>query len=150
MFPLILITLENISIVVHVIFLHYIPFKIYKGQDPDNEAYSIFTKENKDIISLKVKATDLYISGLASDVCVKETCLDGLRLGYNVIMIEDSCRGIDKDNTEEAKKLIVENGGLVTNSNHVYSLVNEGKRNLILDHHAAMKHFIKTSIPVED
>lgn len=132
------------------LYLRYITFKIYKGQDPDNEAYSIFTKENKDIISSKVKATDLYISGLATDVCVKETCLDGLRLGYNVIMIEDCCRGIDKDNSEKAKKLIAANGGLVTNSNHVYSLVNEGKRSLIIDHHATRKHFLETSIPVDD
>ncbi|XP_035722253.1 nicotinamidase-like [Vespa mandarinia] len=124
--------------------------QIYKGQDPDSDAYSIFTKENQEIILSKIKATDLYICGLASDVCVKETCLEGLKLGYNVIMIEDSCRGIDKNKTEEAKKLIMENGGLVTNSNHVLSLVNEGKRSLILDHHASNKPSVKTCISIDD
>ncbi|KAF7413810.1 hypothetical protein HZH68_002299 [Vespula germanica] len=130
--------------------------QIYKGQNPDSDAYSVFTKENVktnsklETILLKIKATDLYICGLATDVCVKATCLDGLSLGYNVIMIEDSCCGIDKNNTEEAKKLIIENGGLVTNSNHVFSLVNEGKRSLILDHQAAKKHFVNPSISIDN
>lgn len=154
-FPLILFYSRK-HLLLFSLYLHYILFKIYKGQNPDSDAYSVFTKENVktnsklETILLKIKATDLYICGLATDVCVKATCLDGLSLGYNVIMIEDSCRGIDKNNTEEAKKLIIENGGLVTNSNHVFSLVNEEKRSLILDHQAAKKHFVKPSIPIDN
>jgi len=79
----------------------------------------------------------LYICGIAYDVCVKETCLDGLRLGYRIAVIDDCCRGVKPDDIMAAKKLIIENGGLVACSDRILSLVNEDKRSLIMAHHAA-------------
>jgi nicotinamidase/pyrazinamidase len=38
---------------------------------------------------------DLAILGLATDYCVKFTVLDACRLGYNVTVIQEGCRGID-------------------------------------------------------
>lgn len=39
--------------------------------------------------------TDIYIGGLATDYCVKFTALDGRSLGFNVLVIEDACRGVN-------------------------------------------------------
>lgn len=85
----------------------------------------------------KIGATHLYICGLAYDICVKETCLGGLQLGYRLAIIDDCCRAANTDNIEIAKKTISENGGLVVPSEHVLSLVNKGKRSLMMAYHAA-------------
>ncbi|MBI4665408.1 MAG: bifunctional nicotinamidase/pyrazinamidase [Nitrospinae bacterium] len=37
----------------------------------------------------------LFLTGLATDFCVKYTALDGVKLGFEVYVIEDACRGID-------------------------------------------------------
>lgn len=38
---------------------------------------------------------DVYLLGLATDYCVKYSALDAKKLGFNVFVIEDACRGID-------------------------------------------------------
>jgi nicotinamidase/pyrazinamidase len=39
--------------------------------------------------------TDLVILGLATDYCVKYTALDARRLGFNVTVVADGCRGVN-------------------------------------------------------
>ncbi|EZA58574.1 Pyrazinamidase/nicotinamidase [Ooceraea biroi] len=125
--------------------LHVVPSseKVYKGQHPDKDAYSAFKEKDVDDTSqvekilLAIGATHLYVCGIAYDVCVKETCLDGLRLGYRLAVIDDCCRGVKADDVKAAKSLIKKNGGLVTCSYNVLSMVNEGKRSLVMAHNAA-------------
>lgn len=88
-----------------------------------------------------VNIAHLYVCGVAYDVCVKETCLDGLRLGYRLAVIDDCCRGVKPDDITTAKKLISENGGLITTSKHVFCLVNDSKHNLVMAHHAAKMQY---------
>jgi nicotinamidase/pyrazinamidase len=38
---------------------------------------------------------DVYVMGLATDYCVKFTALDARRLGFEVTLIEDGCRGVE-------------------------------------------------------
>lgn len=40
-------------------------------------------------------ARDVYVMGLATDYCVKFTALDGRKLGLDVTLVEDGCRGVD-------------------------------------------------------
>lgn len=40
-------------------------------------------------------ATRLVVTGLAADVCVKETALDGVRLGYEVVVPTDGTRAVE-------------------------------------------------------
>jgi len=68
---------------------------------------------------------------------VKETCLDGLQLGYPLAVVDDCCRGIKPDDITIAKNLIIEKGGLIACSDRILSMVNEGKRSLVMAHHAA-------------
>jgi nicotinamidase/pyrazinamidase len=39
----------------------------------------------------------LYVSGLATDFCVKWSVIDGCKEGFNVFVIEDAIKGIDID-----------------------------------------------------
>lgn len=88
----------------------------------------------------------VYVCGLATDVCVKETCLDGLRLGYQLALVEDCCRSVIPDDAATARKLISKNDGLILDSDRALSMVNEGRRSLMMAYHAA-KHLKSTIWP---
>ncbi|XP_032688661.1 nicotinamidase-like [Odontomachus brunneus] len=120
--------------------------QVHKGQISDIEELSAFGKvvngedgnssELTKVLS-KIGATHLYVCGLAYDICVKETCLGGLQLGYRLAIVDDCCRAANRNNIDIAKKTISENGGLVASSEHVLSLVNKDKRSLVMAYHAA-------------
>jgi len=40
-------------------------------------------------------ATDVYLTGLATDYCVKFTALDAVKLGFRTHLIADACRGVN-------------------------------------------------------
>ncbi|KYM79848.1 Pyrazinamidase/nicotinamidase [Atta colombica] len=114
--------------------------RLHKGQNPEKDIYSAFEKDEQSSIKLEkllsaVERTFLYVCGLTYDLCVKETCLDGLQLGYPVAVIEDCCRSIKPN--EKTTESYIENGALVAHSNRVLSLVNEQKHSLVMAHQAA-------------
>jgi nicotinamidase/pyrazinamidase len=37
----------------------------------------------------------LIVGGLATDYCIKQTALDGLRQGFEVVVLEDAVRGVN-------------------------------------------------------
>lgn len=68
---------------------------VSKGTKADREAYSGFegTSLTEDLRARDVMR--LFVCGLATDYCVKSTCLDGRKNGFDVFLIEDLCRAID-------------------------------------------------------
>jgi len=68
---------------------------ISKAMDPSRESYSGFdaTELNDELKKKGIKR--IFVGGLATDYCVKNTVLDGLRLGFEVILLSDATRGID-------------------------------------------------------
>ncbi len=79
---------------------HAIDVFIKKADDPANEAYSDFEghdeKGRRFDELLKARGIDtLYVTGLATDYCVKATVLDGLKLGYKVFVVEDAVRAVN-------------------------------------------------------
>jgi nicotinamidase/pyrazinamidase len=74
---------------------------IQKGIDKNIDSYSAFF-DNKHLRSTGLElyleekhVKEIYLLGLATDYCVKYTALDGIKLGFRVIVIEDACRGVD-------------------------------------------------------
>jgi nicotinamidase/pyrazinamidase len=74
---------------------------IQKGSNRKIDSYSAFF-DNEHLRSTGLAdylreqdVRDIYVMGLATDYCVKYSCLDAVRLGLNVYVIEDACRGID-------------------------------------------------------
>jgi nicotinamidase-related amidase len=100
-----------------------------KGNKSDIDSYSAFfdnAKLNKTSLDNDLKSnkiTDIYVCGLAADVCVAATAYDGIGLKYRVVFIEDACRGIDLDSIEAKKKLLTENGAVVVSAKHVYNMI---------------------------
>ena len=44
--------------------------------------------------------TDVYVCGIATDVCVASTAFHALELGFRTVLIDDCSRGIDRKNIE--------------------------------------------------
>lgn len=73
----------------------------FKGVDPEIDSYSAFF-DNASLRStgLEVYLCDegieeIFVLGLATDYCVKATALDGVRLGFQVHVVDDGCRAVD-------------------------------------------------------
>jgi nicotinamidase/pyrazinamidase len=89
---------------------------IRKGSNRNLDSYSAFFENDHEtptglhfyLQGLELKS--VYLVGLALDVCVYYSALDALRLGFDVTLVEDACRGIDsppgssKVRLEEMKK----------------------------------------------
>ena len=60
----------------------------------------------------------LYITGLATDYCVKATAMDGLALGYRVVIVEDAVRGVNLKPGDDRKAIdeVLSGGGKVITS----------------------------------
>jgi len=73
---------------------------ISKGMDPDKDSYSAFQGEdeqgrNLQQILQEAQVKEIYIGGLATDYCVKASCLDGLLHHWKVFILNDAIRGVD-------------------------------------------------------
>jgi nicotinamidase/pyrazinamidase len=68
---------------------------VSKATDPAKEAYSVF--DGTDLASkLKTQGIQrVFIGGLATDYCVKESVLHAMKLGFQVAVLIDGIRGID-------------------------------------------------------
>lgn len=71
-----------------------------KGKNPKRNDYSAFQGVTDDHTPLlrclhDRKITRLFVGGLATDYCVKETVLEGLREGFAVTLLEDAVAGVD-------------------------------------------------------
>ena len=66
-----------------------------KGQDPNSQGYSAF-QETKLGDLLRERGVDrLFVAGLATDYCVRNSVLDARREGFDVTVVEDAVRGVD-------------------------------------------------------
>lgn len=80
---------------------------IRKGYRSEIDSYSAFYENDRKtrtglISALKeLGINTLFITGLATDFCVKYSALDAINEGFEVYVVEDACRGIDLDNSVE-------------------------------------------------
>lgn len=63
--------------------------------EPDKEAYSGFEGTHLIKILKAEKVTELVVVGLATDYCVKETVLDGLKGDFNVTVVNEGIRAVN-------------------------------------------------------
>lgn len=75
---------------------------ISKAARRDAEAYSAF--QGTDLASrLKgMGVKDLYVAGLATDYCVKNTVIDAIGNGFRVYLVTDCVRGVNLRRTDSA------------------------------------------------
>ena len=81
--------------------IHHI---VQKGTDPTVDSYSAFfdnarRKSTGLAELLRMKGVDeIHVLGLATDYCVRATVLDGLDLGFCVVLLTEGIRGVDLQN----------------------------------------------------
>jgi nicotinamidase/pyrazinamidase len=68
---------------------------IDKGQDPNSQGYSAFQDTKLGDILRERRVDRLFVAGLATDYCVKNSVLDARRLGLDVVVVEDAVRPVD-------------------------------------------------------
>jgi nicotinamidase/pyrazinamidase len=66
-----------------------------KAQDPNAQGYSAFHGGNLAGVLRDHGVDHVYVAGLATDYCVKNTVLDAVREGFAVTVVTDAIRGID-------------------------------------------------------
>jgi nicotinamidase-related amidase len=69
---------------------------ISKATDQERESYSGFDGTELDADLRKNGVRRVFVGGLATDYCVKNTVLDGLRRGFDVVLLIDATKGIDR------------------------------------------------------
>lgn len=103
--------------------------KIYKGSSSEVDSYSVFWDNMKLVQTSLVSqlqsknVTDLYVCGIAYDVCVGATVTDASTTGYRTILLDDCCRGVDNNDIEKTKSNVIKNHGVVINSSQVKAMV---------------------------
>jgi nicotinamidase/pyrazinamidase len=71
-----------------------------KGIDPGRDDYSALQATKGEGAPMteflgEKGIRELYICGLATDYCVRETALEGLRLGFSITVLVDAVAGVD-------------------------------------------------------
>lgn len=93
-----------------------------KGTNPEIDSYSGFYDNGHqkstglaDFLRGR-NVNDVYLTGLAGDICVYFTALDAIKEGFNTYLLEDATRPLDQDAFDKAKKEITSQGGKVVQS----------------------------------
>jgi nicotinamidase/pyrazinamidase len=72
-----------------------------KGANIEVDSYSAFVENDRKTTTglagllRELGVGRIFVSGLATDVCVRATALDGRRAGFEVVVLEDACRAVD-------------------------------------------------------
>jgi nicotinamidase/pyrazinamidase len=77
---------------------------VSKGDDPEHDTYSGFRVDRLDLADfLRLRKVErLFITGLATEYCVRMTALDACAAGFAVYLVEDAVRGITPEGTAQA------------------------------------------------
>lgn len=78
---------------------------ISKGDEPSKEAYSGFQGTELKTRLKGLGVDEVFIGGLATDYCVKETALDARRAGLAVEVLKDCVRPVDVEPGDGARAL---------------------------------------------
>jgi nicotinamidase/pyrazinamidase len=78
---------------------------IDKAQDPSSQGYSGFQDTRLGDLLRERDVHRLFVAGLATDYCVKNTVLDALREGFDVTVVEDAVRGVEVEPGDSERAL---------------------------------------------
>jgi nicotinamidase/pyrazinamidase len=95
------------------------------GSGRDDEGYSGFEGSDLEDFLRERGAEHLYVTGIATDYCVRATTLDGRRLGFDVTVVEDGIRPVEVEpgDGERALEEMRAAGAHVASSDEVLAAV---------------------------
>ena len=95
---------------------------VRKGFRPEIDSYSAFRENDRRTPTglagyLRERGLRrLFLCGLATDFCVLFSALDGVEAGFEVVVIEEACRGIDIDGSVDLAWRQMAQSGVVVSS----------------------------------
>ena len=87
-------------------------FVISKGTSPDFDAYSGFEGTILHDLLKERGIRRVFVCGVATDYCVKNTALGALYLGYTTFVLEDAIQGVLPTTTQEAVEEMMQKGAI--------------------------------------
>jgi nicotinamidase/pyrazinamidase len=83
---------------------------VSKGTAVDEDSYSAFAAADARDVALKDLLRQrgverIYVGGLATDYCVKETVLEGLMQGFQVVLLHDAICGVNLQPEDSARAI---------------------------------------------
>lgn len=89
-----------------------------KGTEVNDEAYSVLKRTHLERMLREAGIEEVFVGGLATEYCVKDTALDALASGLKVELLEDCVRGVEVQpgDSERAIKEMVARGARLTTS----------------------------------
>ncbi|MGC8942225.1 MAG: isochorismatase family protein, partial [Sulfurihydrogenibium sp.] len=84
-------------------------FIISKGNYPDFDAYSGFQGTLLDSLLKERGIKRIFVCGVATDFCVKNTVLGGINLGYQVFVLKDAIKPVFPEKENEVLKELLNN-----------------------------------------
>lgn len=91
---------------------------VSKAARPDKEEYSGFQVETPDLAALlrEREIQRVFVSGLTTDYCVRQTSLDAREAGFSVYLIDDAAAGVAPETTAQALRDLKAAGVIRVNS----------------------------------
>lgn len=83
-------------------------FIISKGTSPDFDAYSGFQGTNLHSLLQERGIKRIFVCGVATDFCVKNTVIGGLNLGYQVFILTDAVKAVFPEKEQDVIKDLLE------------------------------------------
>jgi nicotinamidase/pyrazinamidase len=106
-----------------------IAYYFHKASSPEKDDYSEFAgKDDRgnslDAVLKGHDVKEIYVVGLATDYCVLETVMDGVRYGYEVYAVTDAMRAVNvnSDDGEKALRKMASSGAHLITSDEVLKL----------------------------
>lgn len=123
---------------------------VHKGTDSDVDAYSAFwdncrsaeTGLNAQLRERSV--TDVFVCGVAYDVCVGHSALHAVEAGFRTVLVEDCSRGVDLEDIDRVRKILRSRGVVIVNAGDVETMVTGRDRRPELGYALAMSLAKKT------
>jgi len=89
---------------------------IRKGIDREIDSYSAFTENDRQTDTGlagylgNANLKRIFVCGLALDYCVYWSAVDGIRKGFETLVMPELCKGIAEETTKKAMKDMTEKG----------------------------------------
>lgn len=114
--------------------VHKDSINVFKGTNPIVDSYSAFWDNNKlseTGLGKELKdrgITDVFVCGLAYDVCVGSTAEHANEYGFRTTLIDDASRGVDNKGISEMKNKLIDKLTVVVDSSRVRAMVQGQER----------------------
>lgn len=122
---------------------------IRKGVNSENDSYSAFFENQRPGIQAQKTeleqllitqgVSDVYVCGIAADICVASTAFHALELGFRTIYLENCSRGIEAEAIKKTHERVRNEHGVVIHSSEAKPMVQGRDRRVELGYSLALE-----------